>query len=68
MNLKKRCCRNCKHYTLGYTQTTQTNPVPVCDHHEKKIYRADISGERGRVYYYSARPMFVCEHFVSKYE
>lgn len=64
----KQCCRNCVHYVLGYTYTTQTKPKYVCNNHEKKIYRADINGVRGRVYYYSARPMFVCKHFLSKYD
>ena len=40
----------------------------VCNKHEKRIYRGDYNGVRGRVYYYSARPMFVCDDFSSKLE
>ena len=64
----KQCCRNCKHYVLGYTQTTQTKPIMVCNKHEKRIYRGDYNGVKGRVYYYSARPMFVCDDFSSRLE
>lgn len=63
MRLKKQCCRNCKYYGLGYSQTTQTEPVYVCFHHEKRIYRGDYNGVRGRKYYYSARSNFGCVFF-----
>ena len=63
MPKKENRCRNCVHYVLGYSQTTQVNPIYVCDHHEKRIYRGDYNGVAGRTYYYSARPNFSCEHF-----
>ena len=66
MKSKKICCRNCIHYVLGYSKTTQTEPRPVCNHHEKRIYRGDYNGVAGRVYYYSARPMFSCNNFKSR--
>lgn len=62
-NLTKPCCRNCAHYILGYSLTTQIEPVYVCDNHEKRIYRGDYNGVRGRVYHYTTRPMFVCGDF-----
>lgn len=60
---KKHFCRDCKHYVLGYSQTTQTEPRYVCDHHEKRIYRGDYTGVKGRVYHYAANPRYCCEHF-----
>ena len=61
--MKVECCRNCEYFGLGYSQTTQTEPVRVCKQHEKKIYCADYKGVRGRVYFFSAKPTFCCKHF-----
>lgn len=66
--LTKRCCRNCIHYVLGYTNTKQTEQTYVCNEHVKRIYAADYQGVKGRIYHFSTRPLFVCEKFKSKYE
>lgn len=65
---KKNRCRDCVHFVLGYTSTTQEEPSQVCDYTEKRIYRADLIGVRGRVYHFSARPYHYCEHFERRNE
>lgn len=63
MAKKDKCCRYCIHYVLGYTKTTQVHPSYVCNNHEKRIYRGDYNGVRGRVYHYAANPTFCCKDF-----
>ena len=62
----KNCCKNCVHYELGYSYTTQIYPIKVCKLKKKKIYRADYMGERGRIYYYHTTPFFNCDKYQKK--
>ena len=61
-----RRCRDCLHFGLGYTRTTQVEPTFICKRMKKRIYRGDYNGERGREYYYSARPYHTCKNFEPK--
>lgn len=69
MNKQHSCrCRDCLHLMLGYTSTTQENPTYVCALREKRIYRGDYNGVRGRKYYFVTKPHHTCKNFKPKGE
>ena len=59
----KPCCRDCQYFVLGYNKTTQINPSYVCNRREKRIYRGDYNGVRGRKYFFAAVPTHCCGLF-----
>lgn len=68
MPKKRNRCRDCIHYVLGYTRTTQEKPSYVCNNHEKRIYRGDHNGVVGRTYYYAANAGHTCKDFKQRYD
>ena len=62
----KNHCRDCKHYSYGFTNTTQTSEVHICALRPKRSYRGDVVGEKNRQYYYRAKEFGYCSKFSPK--
>lgn len=58
----RKSCYKCIHRIMGYSRTTQTEPVEVCAMKPKRIYLADIK-HTDRQYFHSIWGCKVCEHY-----